>query len=224
MRAAPAPVRAGSVVRVLVAATVALLLAACAAQRVKAPLPELSPAELAAAEEAQARRAELLRAQPDWALTGRMAVSKGRNGGSGRIEWQERAESGYEVVVSAPVSRQSWRLVGGVDGSARLEGVDGGPREGPAEQVLLETVGWEIPVAPLRDWLRALPAAGRAGAAAPELAYGGDGRLRELRQHGWTIEYQDWHPASGGRPELPRRLEARHGDALVRLVVDEWRL
>lgn len=220
---------------------VVLLVAGCAVQPTRESLPELTPAQRAEAEAAQARRAAQLHGVTRWSLSGRMAIAKGRRGGSGRLDWEELGPDGYEVTVSAPVSRQSWRLVGSHAGFARLEGIEGGAREGDAERLLREAVGWEIPVDRLRDWLRALPATAEQANVKPassqaaverdpandgslEVAFGPDGRLREIRQHGWTIDYQDWHPAIGDVPELPRRIEARSGDASVRLIVDEWRL
>ncbi|MEE7546026.1 lipoprotein localization factor LolB, partial [Xanthomonas sp. Kuri4-1] len=49
-----------------------------------------------------------------------------------------------------------------------------------------------------------------------------EGRPRSLQQRGWTIDFLDWYPPRGGRPALPRRIEARQGDAKVRLMLDQW--
>ena len=58
-----------------------------------------------------------------------VALAKGREGGSGRIEWRQQG-GGYRVTLSAPVTRQSWSLLGHADGRARIDGLEGGPREG----------------------------------------------------------------------------------------------
>lgn len=50
------------------------------------------------------------------------------------------------------------------------------------------------------------------------------GRPRTVQQDGWTIDFLEWTPASAAQPELPRRIEARNGDAKVRLLVDQWTL
>ncbi|MFQ6312942.1 lipoprotein insertase outer membrane protein LolB [Lysobacter capsici] len=140
-------------------------------------------------------------------------MSNAGKGGSGRIEWTQHGER-FEVALSAPVTRQSWRLAGG-PGEARLEGLEGGPRSGDnAAALLLETTGWDIPVEALGNWLRGLPA---EGVAAAKLTPGPDGRPLSIEQGGWTIAYQ-W-PASG---DLPSRLDARRASARVRLIVDEW--
>lgn len=177
----------------------------------------LSPAQQAAAEQQQAAREAELRPRTDWSLAGRIAVSNGSKGGSGRIDWmQDRA--GYRVALSAPVTRQSWQLsVDSVTGAARLEGLEGGPRTGPDAALLLrETTGWDIPVTSLGDWVRGLrsPAAGAA-----VIQFGADLRPARIAQDGWDIAYT-WPETVTA--SLPSRIDARRGDARVRLIVDQW--
>lgn len=201
--------------RILVAATTALALAAC----VSRPEPRsAAPVDLAQAQAA----ADLREAVVDWDLSGRIAVSNGSRGGSGRIDWQQR-ESGYTIALSAPVTRQSWQLSGNDEG-ARLDGIAGGPREGAdVEDMLRSATGWNIPVRALQDWVRGIGAAARD--YGPEkLVYGAGGLPARLEQAGWSIEYQDWHAAVPGRPQLPKRIVARNGEASVKLVVDAWEL
>ena len=206
-----------SFLRIAVFAAV-LVSAGCAVQPRREPLP---PGMEAAAQARQAEREAALRPLSDWSLEGRIAVSNDGKGGSGRIDWTQRGQA-YAVSLSAPVTRQSWRLSGGPEG-ARLEGIEGGPRSGPdAQQLLLEATGWAIPVAALSDWVRGL----RADAAGPaRMEFEATGRLARLHQGGWVIDYgwpdADADAASAGRV-LPRRLDARQGEARVRLLVDTW--
>lgn len=190
----------------------ALLLGGCVSAPVRAPVA----VDPAAAAEADARRAAL----QAWALAGRVAVSGGRQGGSGRLDWTQRGDR-YDLVLSAPVTRQGWRLVGDA-GLARLEGVEGGPREGPdAGALLRQATGWDIPVRALVDWVRGVPAPESVHGPARVVHASGDLPAR-LEQAGWAIEYRDWFEADAGLPALPRRIEATRGDARVRLVVDGW--
>ncbi|MFO3706126.1 lipoprotein insertase outer membrane protein LolB [Xanthomonas codiaei] len=169
---------------------------------------------------AEAARQAWLQAHPQWSFQGRVAISKGRDGGSGRIDWQQDGAH-YRVQLSAPVTRQSWVLTGdSATGAGRIEGLDGGPRSGPdAEQVLREATGWTIPVNRMPDWVRALRIA-EAGAQRVDLDAAG--RLRTVHQDGWTIDFLAWALAGDGLPELPQRIEARQGEAKVRLLVDQW--
>jgi len=149
-------------------------------------------------------------------------VSNGRQGGSGRIDWQQSGER-YTVSLSAPVTRQSWRLSGD-DTGGRLEGIEGGPREASDVEALLgETTGWNIPVRALADWVRGVGAdPDRFGEA--QVVYGAGNRPVRLTQAGWTIDFAQWQPeaAAASGPVLPARLTASQGEAKVRLIVDEW--
>jgi outer membrane lipoprotein LolB len=190
-----------------------LALSACVGPQTR----EALPADPVQARANDARRGALV----EWSLSGRIAVSTGERGGSGRIDWRQEA-GGYTISLSAPVTRQSWQLSGD-DRGARLEGLAGGPREdADVEQLLLSATGWNIPVRALQDWVRGVPA--------PPQEFGPEKRVYDgslpasLEQAGWTIEYQEWLPAGTDQPQLPRRIVARSGDASVKLVLDEWSL
>lgn len=190
------------------------MMAACATQAPRAPLPPVAEP----AERHQQQREAALAGQPAWSLQGRVALSNGRDGGSGRIDWQQEGAR-YDVSLSAPITRQSWRLQGD-DLHARLDGIAGGPREGgdPA-RLLREATRWDIPVTALASWARGVRADPALHGTAT-LTFGPDGRLATLAQAGWTVSYDGWQPGLG--VELPSRLDAVRGEAKVRLVVDAW--
>lgn len=212
-----------SLIRPLLLAAATLAVSACTSVGTqKTAPPAVVETVSAEAAQAEAARVAALHAQPDWAFQGRVAVSKGKDGGSGRIDWKQQGRR-YVVELSAPVTRQSWKLSGDTQsGGGRLEGLAGGTREGEdAQQLLLDATGWDIPVNPLPDWIRGLVAAG-TGDGAQAVERDGEGRPRRMQQMGWQVQYLDWYPADAARPALPRRIEASRGDAKVRLLVDQW--
>lgn len=189
----------------LLLALVVALLAGCAT-----PARRGGSAEL----QVQHQREERLRAVADWGLVGRIAVFDGDRNGSGRIEWRQSGER-FEIVLAAPVSRQSWRLTGGPDGAV-LEGLDDGPRRaGSAEHLLQAEAGWSLPLDLLRAWAR-----GMRGDPSASLAFDAEGFPATLDERGWTVQYRDWH--AGLQPPMPRRVFASSGERRVRLVVERW--
>lgn len=163
----------------------------------------------------QAQRSAALALRPDWQLEGKIAVSDGRDGGSGRLVWSQQGDA-FEIEVSAPVSRRSWRLIGDARG-ARIEGLDGGTRYGSDASALLEqAVGWVVPVDHMSAWARGL-----AGRGPSKLEYGADALPRTLEQSGWTVDYRAWSTTT---PDLPQKVFAHSGDRRVRIVVQRWTL
>jgi outer membrane lipoprotein LolB len=172
----------------------------------------------------QEAREQRLQAVPVLSFAGRVALSNGRNGGSGRIEWRQSGDE-YEVTLSAPVTRQSWKLSGDA-ASARIEGIEGGPREGAdVVQLLRETTGLDIPVGALAAWA----GGARADVAtfgAASLGFSVDGRLARIEQDGWTVDYLGWRDEAIGDGssslQVPVRIDAHRGQAKVRLAIDAW--
>jgi outer membrane lipoprotein LolB len=184
-----------------------------------APVREAPSADVVAAR--QRERSEWLSLYATWSFSGRAAIGVGDRGGSGRIEWEQHDRDRYSVSLSAPVTRQSWRLSGDLrSGSGRIEGLEGGPRDGDsAEALLLQTTGWRVPVRELSQWVRGAPAEGIAVEAAE---YDAEGRPALLRQSGWTVRYTEWRPGPVGQPDLPARIEAESGNARIRLAIEDW--
>ncbi len=157
---------------------------------------------------------------PAWAMSGRVALSNGKDGGSGRIEWSQGAGR-TGVTLSAPVTRQSWTLTADADGVV-LDGIPGGPLRGDdAGQLLRQSTGWEIPVVALGCWLRGAPADTDAMGVAGSV-FGIDQRLLRIEQGGWVIVYSHWQLDLASGVELPARISAEQASNRVRLVVDRW--
>ena len=164
---------------------------------------------------AVASRATALAEAPAWSLTGRVAVSDGKDGGSGRIDWRQDGDD-YVIEIRAPVSKQTWRLVMR-DGELVLEGARREPVRGAdAEALLAEEVGWRLPIDEMQHWVR-------GGTAHPDAHVTLDerGLPREIVEGGWRVEYKAFDDAQS--PPLPTRIFAERAPYTVRLAVAEWR-
>ena len=159
-------------------------------------------------------------AAPEWAMTGRVALSNGKDGGSGRLEWSQSAGK-VRIGLSAPVTRQGWVLELDAEG-ATLQGVLDGPVHGAdASALLRDRTGWDIPVTGLGCWVRGAWAS-EAVFDEARVDYGADGQVLRIEQAGWVIDYADWRLDQVSGVELPARITALRGENRVRLVVDRW--
>jgi outer membrane lipoprotein LolB len=161
----------------------------------------------------------------NWSLDGRLAVSDGKDGGSGTLRWRQSAAE-TKMDFHGAFGRGAWRLRADQSG-AMLERADGRIfRKLTINDLASSQLGWEIPVDALSWWVRGL-AAPEEGAAfpssnAPRVEPDDAGLPRLLRQHGWTIEFDRYRPV--GSVTLPFKLTARRDGHSVKLVVRQWEL
>lgn len=150
----------------------------------------------------------------EFAVVGRVAVRYGEEAASGRVAWRH-TEADDDLVLSTPLGQ-------GIAEISRREGVYtlvGANRERltatDPERLTEQALGYPLPLAGLPDWLRGRPQSG----VAAETRYEG-GRLAELRQEGWTIEYL----AYDDEGRLPQRMRLTRGALDIRLAIEEWQV
>lgn len=190
----------------LVAST--LLLAACAAPGTRSGA---TPPE-----QAYEARSSTLENWDTWGFTGRLGMDDGQDGGSGRLDWSSEGESS-RLQFRGALGQGAWQL--DTDpGRARLELSDGSVRQAPdVELLVLQEIGWVLPVAALSWWVRGMAWPGNDK---HELQLNEDGTPAALEQLGWQVSYDRYVDYAGER--LPSRLLARQGDRQVKLAVSRW--
>jgi len=152
-----------------------------------------------------------------WSLSGKLAISNEKEGGSGRFNWQKKPQSS-RMDFHGALGRGAWRMEAD-SGGARLEQADGTVhRASSVEQLIHSQVGWKLPVNHLAWWVRGLTAPGEA----EEQVLDEQGRLVRLVQDGWTIEFPRYRAFDGF--DLPVRVTASQADWKVKLVVRNWTL
>lgn len=200
------------------AACVAILGLATALLGGCASIPPRAPAgaPAALAPDWGQRRAQR-QAESAFALKGRLAVVAGEEGFTAGLRWTQREREAL-IDLDGPLGVGGLRLR--ADGEAlELTSARGERLDGEAARAELERrLGFPLPLAALRYWVRGVPAPGER--AEEQLAPDGT-RLLALDQGGWRVEY----PAYVEDPEvgpLPKRLSLARGGARLRLVVETW--
>ncbi|MCX7962170.1 MAG: lipoprotein insertase outer membrane protein LolB [Burkholderiales bacterium] len=144
-------------------------------------------------------------------LTARFAVSYRGEAASGSVAWRW-AEGAEELRIGstlgqgvAHIRREGAEFVLTTADGRRYRATDA---EGLTEQAL----GFRLPLAGLADWVRARPAPGPSRARLDA-----EGRLAQLEQSGWTIDYLEY---AGARPV---RLRLAYPGIELRLAIGEWK-
>ena len=185
-----------------------VVLAACAATSGRIAESD-DPVEIRSAHHAA------VMAQSDWGLGGRLAVRDATQGGTGALRWDH--DSIRDVLeFRAGLGAGAWRLEVPAEGQVVLE-TGGGERFTGADvaQVLRQHLGWTLPVAKFRFWVRGVSGPGHIDSA----RYDSRGRLQRLQQDGWLVEFDDY----SGAPALPGDITAESGEYSVRLLIQGWR-
>jgi len=174
--------------RRLCAAAGALLLAACASIEFERPARDMV-----------------------FELSGRIAVKYRNDAASGTIAWRHSAESD-EMLLSSPFGQGVARIVRtkAIVTLTTSEGHDVSAAD--AEALTEQVLGFRIPLAGLADWVRGRPGPGEARRRTDAA-----GRLAELEQSGWKIEYLGWERG------LPSRLRLLYPGLELRLAISDWK-
>lgn len=146
-------------------------------------------------------------------LSGRIAVSYRDEAASGSIAWRH-GEHDDELLLSSPFGQGIARIVrsGGEVTLTTSEGKE--VRAADAESLTEQALGFRIPLAGLADWVRGRPAATPAPAL---VRRDGAGRLAELEQSGWRIEFLEYASAR------PSRLRLSYPGLELRLAIFDWK-
>ena len=188
-----------------------LILSACASTP---PIPERTPEEQ---EQAWQQHRQAVASIGVWSLTGRIAVNTEDEGWNGELYWNQTSGA-YRIQFSAPFGQGAFQLDGGSQG-VEMRFSDGQVFQAEdAETLLLQHLGWRLPLSGFRYWVTGLP----EPQSASDRKLDGAGRLASLTQQQWKVSYPDYFLV--GDIMMPRKVLLHNHDLSVRLVVDRWDL
>jgi outer membrane lipoprotein LolB len=163
-----------------------------------------------------------------WEIHGRLALRTDAEGWHASVVWVRKADR-HRIDLSGPLGRGHLRLTRDRDGAVLKDADQNIYRNASAEELLMRTTGYRLPLDGLDYWVRGLPAPGSDA----DRELDAWGRLARLRQLGWDIEFLEYSEHAG--VELPAKLfarrlasvgpVARNDDTFeVRLVIENWAL
>ncbi len=149
-----------------------------------------------------------------WRCEGRAAILAQNGGGQISFDWQHKP-SEQILNIKTPLGQNALQLTIN-QGGATLIDHEGQVSQGDdGEALLQQALNWSVPIESMRAWLLGLPAT-----RSDSYTLDAQGRLLTLESQGWTIEYKRYNDDNGFN--LPSKLELRHSELTLRLVIDRW--
>lgn len=155
-----------------------------------------------------------------WKLTGRIGVQTENNGGSLDIFWNQKADA-YKIRLVAAMGQGTTLIIGDAKG-VTLKTAEGEAYAEDADELLASSLGVNLPLSGLHDWLRAVPVANRP---VQKLLWDEQGQLHKLVQDGWNIEMSSYKKV--GKHMLPHAFYLDRDDQSeleIRLLIRQWTL
>ncbi len=195
-----------------------LLLSACAHVEVEVE----EPIEITPPEPVEPAGWQVLKKQrqsiKSWELRGRLGLQTEYNGGSLDFNWRQDGDD-YVIRMIAPMGQGTF-LISGDSQSATIRAPGGKSRfiENP-DAMFKSTIGVDLPIAALRDWVRGVPA---SSLELDSREWDEQGMLHIIEQAGWHIEMSN---NLGENVPLPHKIYINREDQPeldIRLVLRQW--
>lgn len=187
-----------------------LILAGCA------ELPRAPSPVAGASVDLHRQHAAQIASFEQWRLRGRLAVQRADQGFSADLDWRQ-APTSFVLRVTGPLSSGTFALTGGSAGVSMVTPKGETDTAGNAEELMRRHLGWSLPLAGVRYWVRGLP---DPADAATQERWDERGRWTEFNQTGWHIQILEYHEDAG--LALPARLFLSRADLQVRMAVKQW--
>jgi outer membrane lipoprotein LolB len=157
----------------------------------------------------QIRENQLL-ALDHWQLQGRVNARYENESHTPRIRWQQDEER-YTIRLWGTLNAGN-TLIEGRPGFVTFDQGGEVRTASSPEALILEHLGYELPVSQLEYWIKGLPTPDEQH----QLELGEFNEVLTMRQSGWTVNYEDYRLF--GEYSLPRRIQMSRAERNIRLT------
>jgi outer membrane lipoprotein LolB len=152
----------------------------------------------------------------NWQLKGKLGIKTESDRASSSIRWQQSQLNAYQINLVGPLGQGAVEMVSKPNNftlTSRGKTVQShSPR-----LLLLEQLGWDLPVNHFQHWVKGIPAPDKSIDA---VEYNTDGTLLSLAQDGWQIEFSRYE--NYGSWTLPGKLTAKIQSLSLTLIIRDW--
>jgi outer membrane lipoprotein LolB len=151
-----------------------------------------------------------------WDLSGRLSIQVENDAWSASLRWQQDSQE-YYMRLTAPFGRGTYEIYGNNEEVFLRTGKDEVHKANDPKTLMDAILGWYVPIDGLFYWIRGLPDYRHE---IDGISLGNDGRLEELLQSGWLVNYTRY--TDHGAYTLPDRISLENKQLKLRLVIREW--
>ena len=152
-----------------------------------------------------------------WSLKGRVAGKSNDEGFRAGVRWEQKKYQ-FNIDLHGPLGRKIAQITGDA-GDVKLSTSKGESISASNPETLMqELFGYSLPINGLQYWMRGIPDPQEIYAS---LELDEHGRLKQLHQAGWVIDYDRYH---NGSPSLPAFIKISSTNINANLKIDTWNL
>ena len=196
-----------------IGALLALLLLGACARLTPSPAP-VTPAVPAA--DLHAAHLAAVSTFTPWRLAARIAVQREDKGFSADLDWREDGAD-YSLRVAAPLNGGTYALSGNGRAVSLVSSKGDIFSAADPGTLMREHLGWALPLAGARFWVRGLPDPDHP---VSDERLDAAGRWTDFAQDGWHVSVLEYSHAVGR--DLPKRLFLAHDKLQVRMAIKTW--
>lgn len=151
-----------------------------------------------------------------WRLEGRIAVRTIQDAWQANLVWEHEGKQD-RLRFSGPLSQGVVSIILQEDLIFINEGNGVERMSRDPDALLIEKLGFSVPLASLRYWILGVPVPFEESAA---MELDATGRLRHLQQSDWALDFERYGYWNG--VSLPQKILIRNPNLRIRLFADEW--
>lgn len=150
-----------------------------------------------------------------WSISGKMAIRHSQQSGSGTLNWKQQ-QNEFDIHFSGPLGQGTVRLIG-QPGFVELTTNQLQASAASAELLMLEQLGWSVPLEQLLWWIRGLPAPDSPF----QIMLNDHSLAYQIDQSGWRLNYLNYQTGAEGYP-LPQRIKVYGPELELTLFIRQW--
>jgi len=152
----------------------------------------------------------------EWEIRGRLGIQRGDDGFSAGFKWLQEGKT-FDIKLFDPLGRQvAW--LRGDDRNVSLDTSKGEKiRAQDPEKMLLDNLGWTLPIRSLLYWVRGLP---DPASIVWKEEYDEKGRMLLIQQADWNVRFAKY--LTKNNKSFPKLTHLEHKDFKMKLLVQDW--